>query len=105
MKEKPINFTAEMARAIWEGRETLTLRVMKPQPLTIPKIAKCSTGELVCAGSYPDYPSATSLHFPPYQPGDRLWVKEPHQSSSLSRLLELNLRPRRLGSQRLCLED
>jgi len=55
MKEHPIIFSAPMVRAILEGRKIQTRRAIKPQPARNAEI-NCLIG--------------------PYQPGDRLWVRE-----------------------------
>lgn len=55
MREKPINFNAEMVRAILDGRKTQTRRIMDQQP---------------------DYLSDPLLDCPYGQMGDRLWVRE-----------------------------
>ena len=59
-KEKPILFTAEMVKAIREGRKTVTRRVINPQP------------EVFDNAGYPDYVCLKHR----YQVGDLLWVKE-----------------------------
>ena len=82
MKEHPILFSAEMVRAILEGRKTQTRRVVKPQPI----IRECcgavvgpakwlsKTGRVVYNCDYE--PSPFSEACPYGQPGDRLWVRE-----------------------------
>lgn len=61
MRERPILFSGEMARAILSGRKTMTRRVIKPQPTNMDNpmrrlsvISDCPYGKI----------------------GDRLWVRE-----------------------------
>jgi len=77
IKEHPILFSAEMVRAILDGRKTQTRRVIKPQPegksmddaLGGEWLKKDFGGLLI--------PRIKDLHMGcPYQPGDRLWVRE-----------------------------
>lgn len=82
MKERPIIFSADMVRAILEGRKTQTRRVIKRDPGFI-NYAKEQT---VLKGMWhPTSPSGKiGLVRPekcPYgQPGDRLWVRETWQT-------------------------
>ena len=83
MKEHPILFNAESVRAILDGRKTQTRRVIKPQPPSNAHFAH--GGDLVrfwIPGSWyvmetpsPTYDREIKV---PYQPGDRLWVRETH---------------------------
>lgn len=89
MKEKAINFSAEMALAVWEGRKTQTMRVMKPQPVKLPEGAYCDpynhdysaftfwTSENKMLNGQAGSIKNTCHWKSPYQPGDRLWVREP----------------------------
>lgn len=82
MKEHPIIFTAEMVKAILEGRKTMTRRVIVPQPTIPAEYAKLNEwgrwdfyggGMVECA------------FLCPYGgPGDRLWLKETWAISSFS---------------------
>ena len=71
-KSRPILFSGAMVRAILDGTKTQTRRVIKPQP---------SSCNLVLHDGE-DQPRHTDSWFEegkkrsPYQPGDRLWVKE-----------------------------
>jgi hypothetical protein len=85
MIERPILFSAEMVRAILDGRKTQTRRVIKPQPP--------AEAESVCRQLYsqeapefdgawtwwagkPQKPITRPLFCPYGQPGDTLWVRE-----------------------------
>lgn len=72
---KPILFNTEMVRAILEGRKTVTRRVVKPQPLDKPMCFHDPEEGLniVCHVAGMD---VLYNFFPPYQPGDILWVRE-----------------------------
>jgi len=59
-KELPIGFTAENVKAVYEGRKTVTRRVINPQP------------EVFDNAGYPDYVCLKHR----YQVGDLLWLKE-----------------------------
>jgi hypothetical protein len=83
VNEKPILCSAPMVRAILEGRETMTRRVVKPQPdMTcesfvahgnewLPRVTAEENGELVTRGDV-----YGRLSCPYGQPGDKLWVRE-----------------------------
>jgi hypothetical protein len=85
MTERPILFSAEMVRAILDGRKTQTRRVIKPQP---PAEAE-SVSRQLCSQQTPEIDGAwqwwagkpqtpiTKPLFCPYgKPGDLLWVRE-----------------------------
>jgi hypothetical protein len=74
-RERPIIFSAEMVRAILDGRKTQTRRVVKPQPgqhWSMPP-ARLSKGLL---NRWGESPGPESIRCP-YSPGDLLWVKHP----------------------------
>ena len=90
MGDRPILFSAEMVRAILEGRKTQTRRVVKPQP---------TEGGLhwvtACGGDFAAWQDACLLldehsedggpcqRTCPYgKPGDFLWVREAHAISA-----------------------
>jgi hypothetical protein len=85
VKERPILFRGEMARAILDGRKVQTRRIVKPQP----EDAGFGRNAVVCPyrtgtqwplayyemrGSC--WNSSDPLRCPYGQPGDRLWVRE-----------------------------
>lgn len=90
---KPMIFNTEMARAILDGRKTVTRRAIKPQPhcygpyISYPRHEANleideDAGWLRCCvcGNYPEYSREGTdvCHFwkPPYRPGDILYVRE-----------------------------
>ena len=72
---KPILFNTQMVRAVLDGRKTVTRRVVKPQPLDKPMCFHDPEEGLniVCHVAGMD---VLYNFFPPYQPGDILWVRE-----------------------------
>jgi len=78
MKETPIIFNTEMVRAILDGRKTMTRRIVKPQPKLFYTLGETSDpiNPEKTAFKVMDKGGRDYLMLPPYQPGDRLWVKE-----------------------------
>jgi hypothetical protein len=75
MTDRPIIFSAQMIRALLDGRKTQTRRVLKPQPVG------CLAWVDPPSGFYPSNKIWSRL---PYDPGDRLWVREAwHTARSL----------------------
>jgi hypothetical protein len=83
-KERPILFSAEMVRAILDGRKRQTRRVVKPQPVTDGIAWACywdGPDHDECYGpsswGLSEPPTESMLRHCPYgKPGDRLWVRE-----------------------------
>jgi hypothetical protein len=75
MKERPILFSAEMVRAILEGRKTQTRRVIKPQPDLLWNVMPDGRS---CRGDHHRSHDCEweQLRCPYGVPGDRLWVRE-----------------------------
>jgi hypothetical protein len=74
MKDRPIIFSADMVKAILEGRKTHTRRVMKQQPYTL-RVE--GFGYPTKEGGFVSLRSEHCLNECPYgKPGDRLWVRE-----------------------------
>jgi hypothetical protein len=75
MTDRPILFSAEMVRAILDGRKTQTRRVMKPQPTILAKgyedIEQIGTVK-DCIGPLLFCPKPCKYG----KPGDLLWVRE-----------------------------
>jgi hypothetical protein len=75
MKERPILFSAEMVRAILDGRKTQTRRVVKPQPDS--RFVICGTDDLGFWLEETTTDECGPTFASPYGvPGDRLWVRE-----------------------------
>jgi hypothetical protein len=94
MRELPIIFSAEMVKAILDGRKTQTRRIIKPQPTKIVSdwSSSAEIGEAVIYRGLPcilkesrgrnkrDAGELTPKEIKPkYQVGDRFWVKEGFQ--------------------------
>jgi hypothetical protein len=96
MKERPILFSAEMVRAILEGRKTQTRRVITSQnSITVPHIMRKEWKELrwdeawLDGGPSPAGNPGPYWHvpfrdivvrvYPRVQPGDVIWVREAHR--------------------------
>ena len=82
MKERPILFSAEMVRAIIDGRKTMTRRV-----IDFNKIARktgCTKGTLAYSNTFKSWAVVDGngsadmclVNCPYGEPGDRLWVRE-----------------------------
>lgn len=79
-KERPLTLNAEQVRAVLNGSKTVHVVPVMPQPLILdsggawypegrhPKARHYANGEHLRKGLAAD--------FAPYQPGDRLWVRE-----------------------------
>ncbi|EKK3979887.1 hypothetical protein PNF43_001437 [Cronobacter sakazakii] len=86
MKERPINFNAEMVRAILDGRKTQTRRIMKVQPenaeLGLRRITDSSVAKEVgmyfwCLADACGVKHRSNLFSCPFGVvGDRIWVRE-----------------------------
>lgn len=87
MKERPILFSGEMVRAIFEGRKTQTRRVVKPQPnqyftnpqtliLDWPKHYRRKITGPKQFGCIQEANRFMAEDCPYGIPGDRLWVRE-----------------------------
>lgn len=84
MSIKPILFNTEMARAILEGRKTVTRRAVKPQPPATSHVSQVKND--YGWSFWEDNPEKHYMK-PPYKTGDVLWVRETWSP--------VNVRPRR----------
>jgi hypothetical protein len=75
MASKPILFSTPMVKAILDGREKCTRRVVKPQPPQFVDYFE-KRGDGFKAYMVPGEPCDYPLVKPKYQPGDILWVRE-----------------------------
>lgn len=112
MKEFPIIMSGHSVLAILKGRKTQTRRVVKPVPPSwagdvsneyLPEFAAfhgmhpataCGYPGCNCAGlqTVPETPASWPIH-PPYQPGDRLWVREAWCAGQHDAPVEITCRP------------
>jgi hypothetical protein len=86
MKERPILFSAQMVRAILEGRKTQTRRAIKSPSVKHPCFSLLSHDDVNDVwwpyysddgeSSVTDYGLEQPIECPHGQPGDRLWVRE-----------------------------
>lgn len=85
MTDRPILFSAEMVRAILDGRKTQTRRVIKPQPPAeaesvlrqlYSQDAPKNDGAWTWWAGKPQKPITKPLFCPYGKPGDLLWVRE-----------------------------
>jgi hypothetical protein len=85
MSDRPILFSAEMVRAILDGRKTQTRRMVKPQPpaeaeSVSRQLSSREAPELDGAWQWwagkPQTPITKPLFCPYGKPGDALWVRE-----------------------------
>ena len=88
-RERPIIFSANMVRAILDGRKTQTRRVVKPQPLPIPGDVPPAPGDngwwWSCNAARSMIQMREMPSFCPYgTSGDRLWVRETWQARHVS---------------------
>ena len=74
MKERPILFSAEMVKAILDGRKTMTRRVCKYQPSMSVRKAGSMWG--IKGGDALWHFGHKIVSCPYGQPGDQLWVRE-----------------------------
>jgi len=82
MKERPIIFSAQMVRAILEGRKSQTRRIVKPQPDKLPIRIQEAGHAIWHEGKFHFRKNDGTLigawekKCPYGQPGTRLWVRE-----------------------------
>jgi hypothetical protein len=77
-KERPILFSAEMVRAILDGRKTQTRRIVKPQPEAMHHDTE--KWELAMPGCRPLFPASFAEAYCRHgRIGDKLWVRETWQ--------------------------
>lgn len=76
MKERPIIFSAEMVKAILDGRKTQTRRVIKPDIYNDFDLERDGSLEVMAIENN-NGDSVPIVDFCPYgKPGDQLWVRE-----------------------------
>ncbi|WP_336694419.1 hypothetical protein [Delftia acidovorans] len=87
MKERPILFSGPMVRALLAGTKTQTRRIVKPQPDSRPGMEctrvlfKNRKGDVVLdEAAEAKEPRLCAILCPYGQPGDRLWVRETHNT-------------------------
>ena len=89
MKEHPVLFSTEMTKAILDGRKTQTRRIVKARKLH-PDYGKPNWDEAFIDGKPPEpylhvpfnggeARRTVHRHFPKWEVGDRLWVKEDYK--------------------------
>lgn len=89
MKERPILFSAEMVRAILDGRKTQTRRIMKLPDLEWKQVVQLdgvyewilwsTKSEANIETTHKYYKAGDGIPCPYGKPGDRLWVRETFQ--------------------------
>lgn len=89
VKERPIIFSAEMVRAILDGRKSQTRRVVRPQPpADTAGFFQCDEPEWWMdhgpVYTLDNLAGRTEFRCPYGQPGDRLWVRETFWGASCS---------------------
>lgn len=74
MKIKPIPFNADMTKAIWEGRKTVTRRPVKGYALEHPEVDV--DGSVIGVYQQDEGTVFPAVIFAPYQPGEIVYVPE-----------------------------
>jgi len=83
MKERPILFSAEMVRAILDGRKTQTRRVIKPQPPEM--VVRAGKGFTGFTAFWNEAGDSVMEKYCPYgEWGDLLYVRETHSWKTLA---------------------
>ena len=85
---KGMAFNAEMARALWERRKTVTRRLMKPQPIESVELIHgiwCEQWDVSRGDGYADQDARPLKQ--PYHPGEVVYVKETWNISPLREML------------------
>lgn len=97
-KERPILFSAEMVRAILDGRKTQTRRPLKSVP-TLPHRIRYGHADGTIAAAFSDKQeigdrAMLEVQWCPFgKPGDRLWVRETFATVNPLAGCERNCRP------------
>ena len=86
MSVKPILFNTDMVQAILDGRKTVTRRIIKPQPETVyvNSEQRDIANRNQIAFKIMDNGGKDCYTFPPYQPGDILYVRETWQKTYIN---------------------